>query len=104
MAPSGDPTQSPLNSRRFSNRILTPYTMASPAPIVAGREVVQLSSTGTRRIGRLRLLAGADGGAKFWERGELVGVPRYSRSRVPTCFQRVRRCPLSGVKRTSHGT
>jgi hypothetical protein len=31
-------TQSPLNSRRFSNRILTPYTIPSTAPIALGRD------------------------------------------------------------------
>jgi hypothetical protein len=31
-------TQSPLNSRRFSNRIFTHYTIPSTAPIVVGRD------------------------------------------------------------------
>src|SRR5215475_4628836 len=31
-------TQSPLNSRRFSNRIFTAYTIQSTAPIVVGRD------------------------------------------------------------------
>jgi hypothetical protein len=31
-------TQSPLNSRRFSNRIFIPYTIPSTAPIAVGRD------------------------------------------------------------------
>jgi hypothetical protein len=31
-------TQSPLNSRRFSNRMFTHYTIPSTGPIVVGRD------------------------------------------------------------------
>jgi hypothetical protein len=60
-APSA--TQSPLNSRRFSDRILTPYTMASVAPIVAGRDGGE-GLKGCCSLARSK----PDGGAKFWGR------------------------------------
>ena len=75
-------TQSPLNSRRFTNRIFAHYTIPPTAPIVVGRD----GATAVVAL-RLRLLAGTEQPGRrcqnFGEGGP-VGVPRESSRCVPT--------------------
>ena len=95
-------TQSPLNSRRFSNRIFTPYTTQSTAPIVVGRDggsaVIVPGGhtkvlTGAEQAGRRRQISGP---------GEPGGVAPDSMRLRPTPCQKLQRigyeCAVSAQK------
>jgi hypothetical protein len=85
-------TQSPLNLRRVSNCIFTPYTIPSTAPIAAGRDGFSVIVLGwhTKDEGCSLVRSKSDGGAKFLARGIRVASPRFSIGCVPTPWREPR--------------